>query len=368
MLSISTKAQAWYVDFILGISLFIAALVIYYNYIYEFSSQEENSYNKLIDESSVVSSSLVTSGFPNDWNNSNVVRIGLADETKINRVKLKSFKRLNYSKAKSYFGIVDDYFVFFTDKDNQAINVYGTCGIGSPLANSTFKTRTAYYYQDPLYASLKDPVQERLNADIYFSNIDELILNINSYDYLIMETANLNDAQHALYSASLDDFVSNGGKIFVAGKYAETNGKDNFGSSFFFKADQSPLQRNSTANITDFSLDVSSPDLILFRQAAYINPNVATDFRQVASFNSDNQVSIGSWKYGAGSVYFASDSVAEQFDGNFTDIVADAAATFMEGYCHDANLSKTGLTKIARTKRYVFYNSRVIGMVVYAWQ
>ena len=61
------KAQAWYADFAIGLLLFFFTLVIYIGYNDNFQKQSMGELKDMITDARAVSSSLILSGYHNDW-------------------------------------------------------------------------------------------------------------------------------------------------------------------------------------------------------------------------------------------------------------------------------------------------------------
>ena len=134
----NSKGQAWYADFAIGLLLFFFTLVIYIGYNDNFQKQNMGELNNMITDARAVSSSLILSGYPSDWNSSTVVRIGISDDQRLNATKLLRFSALNYTLTKRIFATPYEYFVFFANNKGEVLNVSGVCGVGSPLVNVSY--------------------------------------------------------------------------------------------------------------------------------------------------------------------------------------------------------------------------------------
>ena len=192
-IKISTKAQAWYMDFAIALFLFAFTLAVYFSYTNNFQNKEEDSLDIILTDAKAISSSLTLSGYPKNWDNMTVIRIGIADEQKVNSTKVSLFKRISYAKTKKIFGTIYDYFVFFTNSKGEVLNVNGVCGVGYPLINTSYNIQSAYYYSDEADSFLKKFMNETFHADIYFgddasdlSDINGLITNLNKYKFFII--------------------------------------------------------------------------------------------------------------------------------------------------------------------------------------
>ncbi len=133
------KAQTWYMDFIIGIFIFSLCLVLYYKFIPNIQSQELDTLNGVYMDARIVSESLVSSGYPPGWNQSDVQRIGITDGDKIiNYTSLYRFQNMtleDYNRTRGRFNIKSDFAVFFTDRDGQPANLSGIWFVGYPNAD-----------------------------------------------------------------------------------------------------------------------------------------------------------------------------------------------------------------------------------------
>lgn len=127
------KSQVWYTDFMVGLLIFIIALVIYYEYSTNLSKQEKGLLDEILADAKSISSSLVSAGYPSDWNSGDVERIGLTNnDQRINNEKLEEFYGMTYNTSRRLFGTRFDYFIFFKNENNSIMNIEGECGVGSP--------------------------------------------------------------------------------------------------------------------------------------------------------------------------------------------------------------------------------------------
>ena len=376
MLFISTKAQAWYIDFAAGLLIFIFTLLVYYNYTINFQRQEDTALNSLIRDAKSISSSLTSIGYPSDWNNSTVVIIGIVNERILNTTKLKRFKQLNYTNTKSKFATSYDYFIFFTNSKDEVLNINGICGAGSPTINTSHIINSAYYYSDNNNAFMKDFMNSVFHSDIYFGDnplnvgdIDDLMSRLSRYNLLIMEQPSLPTTIYDLYKNEIENYSSNGGLILISGQLTTNQGKNLVGANFFQKPGQTISDRNSTVNNNDQFLSLSLGESIVFAQANYVeNTSTATGFLQIATFNSDSENAISKWQFGNGTIYFFSDFNISYYNGNFINAIEDATQSLVGGTCTPVNASTMNAKDIAKIERYLTYNSKIIKMEIYAWQ
>ena len=381
-------------DFAIALLLFIFTLVVYFSYTTNFQKQEKGELDTMITDAKSISSSLVLSGYPTDWGNTTVIRIGIADEQKVNATKVKAFKQYDYKKSKRLFGTIYDYAVFFINDKGDILNINSVCVLGYPLINTTYNIRSAYYYQDSDDSFLLNFMNETFKADIYkggnggdLNDIDGLITNLSKYGFLVMEhpafpTSTLND-----HYRELNNYTSRGGLFFISGQLVSAaSGRDLNGIAFDKKTGQSSAQRTAVVNNTDEYLSLNIGDSMVFDQYYFVsngtpptieadisdddyNPHPAVNFKIIATYNNtDNDKAIAKWQYGNGTVYFFSDFDVSDFSGDFVSLVEDASSGFAGGYCNPINFTAISPKHLAKTERYLIYNSKTAKMLVYVWQ
>ena len=372
-------------DFTVALLLFIFTLVVYFSYTTNSQKQEETKLELMLTDARAISSSLVLSGYPTDWDNTSVVRIGIADEQKLNVTKLKSFKQINYSITKNRFGTIYDYFVFFVNDKGEVLNINGICGVGNQNVNVTYNVKSAYYYSDQDDSFLKDFMNETFNADIYFDDqMTELVNNLDKYDLVVLEHPLFTPSQLNTYYRPLNNFTARGGFFMVSGELVTAEERYLNGILFNKSFGQSSSQKIAIVNNTDQYLTFNVGGAIQFDQYYYVvnstsppietnpaspnyNPVPAVDFKRIATFNQTDNKAIAKWAYGNGTVYFFSDFNANYFSGNFIAIVKDLATSFIEGTCTPINILNLNQKNLVKTERYLNHNSKVVKMVVYLW-
>ena len=138
------KGQAWGFDLVVGTIIFSVGVLSFYIYTTNISGGDGVLQN-LQKNGELVADSLMSEGSPVDWSETNVLRIGLLSENRINQSKLNSFMVLantDYNRTRSLFRINTEYFIFFdADQEN---------GIGmepSEATNLIKITRVVVYNQ-----------------------------------------------------------------------------------------------------------------------------------------------------------------------------------------------------------------------------
>ena len=143
------KAQIWYTDLMVGISIFVIVILIYYTYAYSLNQEPNDIASDLLMEAKAISSSLLTAGTPSNWNQSNVTIIGLTDgNQRLMQDKLNMFADMNYNESKRKFRTPYDFYFYLEDVNGSRIPIHGKEGIGlnaSNAKNIVSITRIAIY-------------------------------------------------------------------------------------------------------------------------------------------------------------------------------------------------------------------------------
>jgi len=363
-------------DFAIALLLFTFTVAVYFSYTNNFQKEEKSGLDFLISDAKALSSSLVLSGYPSSWDNTTVVRIGIADEQKINATKVKLFKKYDYKSSKKKFGTQYDFIVFFLNNKGEVLNINGVCAIGYPLLNVSYNIGAAYYYQDPADSFLKDFMNQTMKADIYFNDqgndiygLYGFISNLSKYNLVMMEHPLMSGGDYNAYKDKIENYSSSGGLLMLSGELTTSNGKELIGADFFKKAGQSESQRTAIVNSTDQYLSLAVGQSMVFNQYYYVeNVSSSSQFKTIATFNQTGDNAIAKWQYGNGTVYFFSDFDVSFFSGDFVKIVEDTVSGFIEGTCDQINVTGLPQKNLVKMERYLNYNSKVTRMVVYLWQ
>ena len=122
-----------------SVMIFVIVIIIYFQYINNLETQEQHTLNELTIDSNYIANSLVSEGYPKDWNTTSVERIGLTDNNhRINSTKLESFITMDYNTTRRMFGTNHHYYMYFEDTNNTVIPVNGTSVIGYYSNDSSY--------------------------------------------------------------------------------------------------------------------------------------------------------------------------------------------------------------------------------------
>jgi hypothetical protein len=130
------KSQAWSIDLMVAIAIFSIGIVVFYAYSINGPGESEENMQNLFYDGEIITNTILSEGYPINWNETNVDKIGLLTDNKINKTKLEYFYDLtqkDYEKTKLIFNTKYNYYLFF-DK-NITINSNSIEGIGKPGIN-----------------------------------------------------------------------------------------------------------------------------------------------------------------------------------------------------------------------------------------
>ena len=150
------RAQAWGFDLIIATMIFLAGIIIFYIYSLNYPSEGRDTLDSLFYEGGVIAESLLSEGFPDDWTEDNVIKIGLLNNGKVNETKLERLYNLTnttsgYSQSLSVFNTKYNY--YFNFSESMVINSAKVDYIGKkdPIVENLIKiTRFTAYKNKPV--------------------------------------------------------------------------------------------------------------------------------------------------------------------------------------------------------------------------
>ena len=356
----SRSSQAWYMDFAIALLLFAITLTVYFSYANNLQREEKGDLNDLVKNAEAISSSLALGGYPNNWSNTTVVMIGIADEQRLNETKMKRFSELRYNDTRKKFATSYDYFMFAEGSNRSLIKFGIECGVGNSIVNTSKKFKRAGYFRQA-ENQMEDEItqlENKLGIDIYrdWTSASDLLNNISNYQFVLMETPRLSSSQ----VNQLNDYVNGGGFVFISEQMRNNDGAI-LGVNY---SKRGSCSQNATIILDDVFLTLKQGDKFLPDSCPYIEGDVT----KIAEF-PDGKIAMAKWNYGNGSVYFFTDFDV-QYLTSLQQSVADAlqGSITVCGTTDQIQLNKTNAKRIVKVERFLNYNSKIVKLVVYAWQ
>jgi len=107
------KAQVLTLDFITGFIIFLLMLTLALNLI--IGNAPSQTFDKLYKDNTFISRSLISPGYPSDWNETTVVVPGIVDNYRLNLSKLQRYDTTDYEATKVFFHTNANYAFAFSD-------------------------------------------------------------------------------------------------------------------------------------------------------------------------------------------------------------------------------------------------------------
>ncbi len=148
------KAQSWYTDFAFGVMIALLGIGLFFYLVYNIPIKNQKIDSNLLQDAAIISDSLLSPGYPPDWNSSNLVRIGIVydvDEgNKINLTKLNDFYNLDYDLTKRLFGIYNNYYIELCYRNGTIIEINNASYFGrkNSLAKNLVKLTRVVFFRD----------------------------------------------------------------------------------------------------------------------------------------------------------------------------------------------------------------------------
>ncbi len=163
-ITINKKSQAWGIDLMVAVGIFSVAIVVFFVYSINQTSEARETLEDLLYNGKIISNSILSEGYPENWEEFNVIKIGVLDEDgKIDEEKLErfyNFVQTDYPQTKNLFNTRYDYYFFLSE--NMTINLEEVEGVGKPefdmenieVDNIIKITRFTIYKDKPVSAYL----------------------------------------------------------------------------------------------------------------------------------------------------------------------------------------------------------------------
>jgi hypothetical protein len=362
-MSKNNNAQIWFTDFVIGTLIFTFMLIVYYTYTTNISKQDSLTASDMIADLESVSTSLLLSGFPDNWDNTTVQIIGITNNNqRINESKLRNFRDLPYKKAKKILGTIYDFAIFFEDDKGNLVNLGTECSYsnGSVSINKSYKLAGYFDKGDNEMQGKVTELEQKLGVSIYngWSNINDMLNNISAYDFVLIEKPELSLAQ----VSQLESYVASKGIIFISNELLNQDSGTILGVNYQ-KGDEC---KNTTIVHKDLFLSFNPGDVIEPNNCPYISGDVTT----IGQF-PNGTISIAKWNYGNGRVFYFSDFNAKFLDEKekFQERVKDAieSSILVCGKTNNIGLGNINYKSLVKTERFVIFDSKTAKMVLYLW-
>ncbi|MFC1768668.1 hypothetical protein ACFLZX_02795 [Nanoarchaeota archaeon] len=127
----STKGQVWSLDMIIGIVLFMGALLLFYKLSINNLDTSQHDSDLILLEAQLMSGNLLSAGYPYNWTSDEVVSIGITDgDFRIDEDKVVEFSKIEYIFTKDLLSTTRDYSVSFLDRGDNPIEIAGLSSVG----------------------------------------------------------------------------------------------------------------------------------------------------------------------------------------------------------------------------------------------
>ena len=155
---IHKRGQGWGFDLVVASIIFTFAILFFYIFALNYSSGSEEALRDLEYEGQLIADSFLSEGNPNDWNETNVVKIGVLSDNKINDTKLERFYNLantSYPQTKSLMAIYHNYYINFSNPINISGSIKPYIGNYSSNARNLIRiSRLSVYKNKPTSVSI----------------------------------------------------------------------------------------------------------------------------------------------------------------------------------------------------------------------
>lgn len=95
------RGQAWSFDLMIGVTIFVAALSLLFFYSINYKAETEDILNAMQYDGNAAADILLSEGYPQNWNQTNVIVPGILSNNRINENKLRNFSKIIYEKQRS---------------------------------------------------------------------------------------------------------------------------------------------------------------------------------------------------------------------------------------------------------------------------
>ncbi len=158
MRKVNKRGQGWGFDLVIASIIFTFAITFFYIFALNYSSGSEEVLRSLEYEGQLIADSLLSEGNPLNWNETNIYKIGIVSNNKINNTKLEMFYNLtnkSFYKTKELFAIQNNYYINFSDPINISGSIKPFIGNYSANAKNLIRiSRLSVYNNKPVSVSV----------------------------------------------------------------------------------------------------------------------------------------------------------------------------------------------------------------------
>ena len=87
--NLTHKAQAWGIDLMVATSIFVVGILIFFIYSLNSFNESEEEIDKLFYDGKLISNYILSEGHPDNWNENNVQKIGITNNSLNNQIHPK---------------------------------------------------------------------------------------------------------------------------------------------------------------------------------------------------------------------------------------------------------------------------------------
>ncbi len=143
------RAQVWYIDFMVGLLILLTSLFIYYQYQGNLSDESEADWQEMIIDSKAITSSLISTGYPENWTNGTVEVIGLTDGNyRLNTAKAALFRNMSHKRAR---GLLKTRFNFYFFVEGENGTKFYDAGLNATDSKFLVQTTRFVIYNSSLH-------------------------------------------------------------------------------------------------------------------------------------------------------------------------------------------------------------------------
>lgn len=155
----SIKGQVWIFDFFVAVLIFASTLIIYFDVYSDTTDTRETILEEMIETAKLSSSDLMSTGFPSNWTNATVQRVGLlTSDGKFDQTKMDQFLDMDPETGHSHLQLgTYHYFLFFEKPSGEVLTISGKNQSGEvppPDSLVVQTTRLGVYAGDFIQARL----------------------------------------------------------------------------------------------------------------------------------------------------------------------------------------------------------------------